>query len=68
MKFRDAVNSCKVRGAIYRLNGYDSITPKGFKFAKNHNAPLECRVAWDDQIADDWIVQDSETDYNPLLG
>lgn len=53
MKFRDAVNICKVRGAIYRPNGYDSITPKNFKFAKNHNAPLECRVAISDQLADD---------------
>ena len=68
MKFRDAVNSCKVRGSIYRPNGYDSITPKGFKFAKNHHAPLECRVALSDQLANDWIVQDSEADDNPLLG
>jgi hypothetical protein len=58
MKFREAINQCHVRSAIYRPNGYHANIPDDFKFWKNHNAPLECRVAWQDQIEDDWREYD----------
>ena len=68
MKFRDAVNKCKVRGYIARLNGYHADIPMNFKFAKNHNAPLECRVAWQDQIETDWNHFDTERDETSIIG
>jgi len=59
MKFREAVNNCKVRGFIARPF-YHADIPNNFKFWKNHNAPLECRVAWQDQIEHDWQHFDPE--------
>ena len=68
MEFRDAVNRCKVRGYIARPNGYHADIPDSFKFAKNHNAPLECRVAWQDQIEKDWNHFDPEGAETSIVG
>ncbi len=68
MNFRDAVNKCKVRGYIARPHGYHANIPDNFKFARNHNAPLECRVAIQDQIEKDWQHFDSESEETSLIG
>lgn len=62
MKFRDAVEKCKVRGYIAR----DAEPQK--HYAKNHNAPLECRVAWQDQICHDWNHYDPEALETSVVG
>ena len=68
MKFREAVNKCKVRGYIARPNGYHADCSGDFKYWKNHNAPLECRVAWQDQIEHDWECFDPEGEETSIVG
>jgi len=68
MKFSDAVNNCKVRGYIARPNGYHHDGPQVMKFWKNHPAPLECRVAWQDQVERDWEVFDPEGEATSIVG
>jgi len=67
MNFRDAVNNCKVRGYIARPS-YHADIPDNIKFWKNHNAPLECRVAWQDQIEKDWECYDPESVETSIVG
>jgi len=70
MKFRDAVNCCKVRGYIARPNGYhadcDSCSPD-FKYWKNHPVLLENRVAIQDQVEHDWEVFDPEGEETSII-
>lgn len=68
MKFRDAINQCKVRGYIARPNGYHHAGPQDMKFWKNHNAPLECRVAPQDQVETDWQHHDPEGEETSIVG
>ena len=68
MKFRDAVNRCKVRGYIARPNGYNADIPSDFKFTKDDSTPLECRVAWQDQIETDWNHFDPEGEETSIIG
>ncbi len=68
MRFRNAVNRCKVRGYIARPNGYHADIPDDFKFAKNHHLPLSCRVACQDQVECDWDHFDPEGEETSMVG
>jgi hypothetical protein len=59
MRFIDAVNSCPVRGAIYRKTR--EMRPRK-RFWKNHIEPIEDRVPAEDQLAEDWEVYDPRDD------
>lgn len=58
MKFREALERCHVRSAIYRTNGYHADIPDNFKYWKNHSVPIECRVSTQDMMEHDWEEYD----------
>lgn len=51
MKFKEAIETCHVRSAIY-CKGI------GKRYWKNHPIPLKERVSLEEQIRDDWEEYD----------
>lgn len=65
MEFKEAVETCHVRSAIYREG--DKFRKDGSGrlklYGKNHQIPLKERVPIEDQKFDDWEEYDPEEDY-----
>lgn len=66
--WREAFEKCKVRGYIARKNGYIADIPDDYKYWKNQSTPMECLIAWQDQIQYDWEHFDPEGEETSIVG